>query len=143
MIRRPPRSTLFPYTTLFRSEGGAVVRVACDPPIPGRRVIVRAPRDVHRAVDQREAGALVLVARTERHARTPIAGARIARRDGHRRSGFLVAGPQIDGVQALAERRTSRVHRLRDHVQDSACGSITGVPVTPTSGVISPPLPGG
>src|SRR5256885_2540855 len=22
MIRRPPRSTLFPYTTLFRSEGG-------------------------------------------------------------------------------------------------------------------------
>src|SRR3712207_7542748 len=29
MIRRPPRSTLFPYTTLFRSEdvGEAVVRV--------------------------------------------------------------------------------------------------------------------
>src|SRR3712207_7367758 len=26
MIRRPPRSTLFPYTTLFRSEGvGAIV----------------------------------------------------------------------------------------------------------------------
>src|SRR3712207_8623964 len=24
MIRRPPRSTLFPYTTLFRSGGGAV-----------------------------------------------------------------------------------------------------------------------
>src|SRR3712207_7570731 len=24
MIRRPPRSTLFPYTTLFRSAGGAV-----------------------------------------------------------------------------------------------------------------------
>src|SRR2546426_8039285 len=23
MIRRPPRSTLFPYTTLFRSEGGS------------------------------------------------------------------------------------------------------------------------
>ena len=23
MIRRPPRSTLFPYTTLFRSEGTA------------------------------------------------------------------------------------------------------------------------
>src|SRR5690242_21629927 len=22
MIRRPPRSTLFPYTTLFRSDGG-------------------------------------------------------------------------------------------------------------------------
>src|SRR3712207_8352693 len=25
MIRRPPRSTLFPYTTLFRSEGGEQV----------------------------------------------------------------------------------------------------------------------
>src|SRR5260370_4815301 len=24
MIRRPPRSTLFPYTTLFRSSGGSV-----------------------------------------------------------------------------------------------------------------------
>src|SRR3989442_10777122 len=24
MIRRPPRSTLFPYTTLFRSRGGLV-----------------------------------------------------------------------------------------------------------------------
>src|SRR3712207_7335266 len=28
MIRRPPRSTLFPYTTLFRSGGGGPVRVA-------------------------------------------------------------------------------------------------------------------
>src|SRR5258707_4231644 len=26
MIRRPPRSTLFPYTTLFRSAGGPVAR---------------------------------------------------------------------------------------------------------------------
>src|SRR3712207_6926126 len=26
MIRRPPRSTLFPYTTLFRSEFGGVSR---------------------------------------------------------------------------------------------------------------------
>src|SRR3712207_7350072 len=27
MIRRPPRSTLFPYTTLFRSDRGQVRRV--------------------------------------------------------------------------------------------------------------------
>src|ERR1039458_9723587 len=26
MIRRPPRSTLFPYTTLFRSDGGILRR---------------------------------------------------------------------------------------------------------------------
>jgi len=25
MIRRPPRSTLFPYTTLFRSDSNAVI----------------------------------------------------------------------------------------------------------------------
>src|SRR5258707_8803290 len=25
MIRRPPRSTLFPYTTLFRSPGGKIL----------------------------------------------------------------------------------------------------------------------
>src|SRR2546426_10512293 len=39
MIRRPPRSTLFPYTTLFRSVGrgsfaGSTSWLACD----GRRV---------------------------------------------------------------------------------------------------------
>src|SRR3712207_7252742 len=33
MIRRPPRSTLFPYTTLFRSRAGErVSRSACRPP---------------------------------------------------------------------------------------------------------------
>src|SRR3712207_9215602 len=35
MIRRPPRSTLFPYTTLFRSSAGARSAV-----IPARRVIL-------------------------------------------------------------------------------------------------------
>src|SRR3712207_8766384 len=30
MIRRPPRSTLFPYTTLFRSELAAAVTAAGD-----------------------------------------------------------------------------------------------------------------
>src|SRR2546429_4587331 len=30
MIRRPPRSTLFPYTTLFRSHSGAVERRGSD-----------------------------------------------------------------------------------------------------------------
>src|SRR5690348_18133221 len=35
MIRQPPRSTLFPYTTLFRSYRRKAVRA--DPPLPGRR----------------------------------------------------------------------------------------------------------
>src|SRR6267378_2852353 len=33
MIRRPPRSTLFPYTTLFRSQ--LPLHVPPDEPIPG------------------------------------------------------------------------------------------------------------
>src|SRR3712207_7619455 len=38
MIRRPPRSTLFPYTTLFRSrDHGGPVHVA-DPGLRGRLV---------------------------------------------------------------------------------------------------------
>src|SRR5260221_9007319 len=31
MIRRPPRSTLFPYTTLFRSHRAGTLRVARGP----------------------------------------------------------------------------------------------------------------
>src|SRR3989441_6628179 len=31
MIRRPPRSTLFPYTTLFRSPGGQITKVGWGP----------------------------------------------------------------------------------------------------------------
>src|SRR3712207_7304602 len=37
MIRRPPRSTLFPYTTLFRSPGRALLRVRDDGPAQRRR----------------------------------------------------------------------------------------------------------
>src|SRR6476661_3932155 len=32
MIRRPPRSTLFPYTTLFRSRQGSFPRTPAGPP---------------------------------------------------------------------------------------------------------------
>src|SRR2546427_3799406 len=31
MIRRPPRSTLFPYTTLFRSQSLTPARAGCEP----------------------------------------------------------------------------------------------------------------
>src|SRR5437764_11907529 len=40
MIRRPPRSTLFPYTTLFRSQGGESRPASpprVDPRDPGLR----------------------------------------------------------------------------------------------------------
>src|SRR3712207_7375888 len=38
MIRRPPRSTLFPYTTLFRSQQPALgIDEACLPQIGGKQ----------------------------------------------------------------------------------------------------------
>src|SRR3712207_8854924 len=75
MIRRPPRSTLFPYTTLFRSaavpaahrpaEGLAVRRQARARPLHGRGADRRPlPR-----ADRRDAGreAVLAGARSEEH----------------------------------------------------------------------------
>src|SRR3712207_8672027 len=45
MIRRPPRSTLFPYTTLFRSGGGFRIT-----PAEARAASERARRRTPRAV---------------------------------------------------------------------------------------------
>src|SRR2546425_7844043 len=46
MIRRPPRSTLFPYTTLFRSEGLGLVHAWCphvSAPVAHQKVVDRLP----------------------------------------------------------------------------------------------------
>src|SRR2546422_7096456 len=50
MIRRPPRSTLFPYTTLFRSrplgEHGQILgRPAADDAVPGQNQRMLGPID--------------------------------------------------------------------------------------------------
>src|SRR5438105_8136760 len=50
MIRRPPRSTLFPYTTLFRSQ-----RSRSEPPVPRQqRVVRRRSRASRRTSDCRD-----------------------------------------------------------------------------------------
>src|SRR3712207_7955615 len=43
MIRRPPRSTLFPYTTLFRSAADRAGRARSDGRPPGRRRCAARP----------------------------------------------------------------------------------------------------
>src|SRR3712207_7472250 len=48
MIRRPPRSTLFPYTTLFRSGQRGVGLGACDPEVGQLHLAVRRHQDVRR-----------------------------------------------------------------------------------------------
>src|SRR5260221_1669353 len=57
MIRRPPRSTLFPYTTLFRSDRRHGLEVS-----RGRRLHRAFPREValRRAVELRAVADLVL-----------------------------------------------------------------------------------
>src|SRR3712207_7451882 len=68
MIRRPPRSTLFPYTTLFRSRGvlDAVVRREPD---HDDLVDVLGPQQVLEvgAVEARVAVAAVLLALVDHH----------------------------------------------------------------------------
>src|SRR5256885_12841754 len=48
MIRRPPRSTLFPYTTLFRSRPGRR-RARAGDPRPRERTAGRAHRQLRRS----------------------------------------------------------------------------------------------
>src|SRR3712207_7851324 len=44
MIRRPPRSTLFPYTTLFRSQRKVQARSSCVPAsLPAGRCTLPGP----------------------------------------------------------------------------------------------------
>src|SRR2546427_6138740 len=58
MIRRPPRSTLFPYTTLFRSAPSRSLL-----PIARRRL----QRKLHRQLDRQKTKRLRRPARSEEH----------------------------------------------------------------------------
>src|SRR3712207_8326469 len=56
MIRRPPRSTLFPYTTLFQSTGAARVHPDAGRVLGerGRRAVDAAASPVHPSVRSEE-----------------------------------------------------------------------------------------
>src|SRR3712207_7940604 len=66
MIRRPPRSTLFPYTTLFRSARA-----------PPRDDLLGELRAVERAVVGRPARRLLHGQRHRDHAREPVPRGRV------------------------------------------------------------------
>src|SRR5256885_11691765 len=65
MIRRPPRSTLFPYTTLFRSRSRRVPRPSLAPAPPDFRVSCTSPFDTRHA--GRTPASTVVSRRSEEH----------------------------------------------------------------------------
>src|SRR3989449_5106483 len=67
MIRRPPRSTLFPYTTLFRSIGGGVALAALRiAKLRGARVIVTSSSDAKLAAARHLGADVTLNHRTQK-----------------------------------------------------------------------------
>src|SRR2546430_4205547 len=75
MIRRPPRSTLFPYTTLFRSVFGRPKKVAAEQfaakgPLNGgenQHNDHRCPNIGHQITGQRAEEGRLLAERSEEH----------------------------------------------------------------------------
>src|SRR3712207_8015520 len=67
MIRRPPRSTLFPYTTLFRSRPALVGAGATGLPVPAHvpPALVDQVADAER--DRGHDGVVQVVQRSEEH----------------------------------------------------------------------------
>src|SRR3712207_7650801 len=63
MIRRPPRSTLFPYTTLFRSPGEALGRRGAQ----GQPFVEGAPGHEHGAPGAAHAVPVAVEDRSEEH----------------------------------------------------------------------------
>src|SRR2546427_13055747 len=84
MIRRPPRSTLFPYTTLFRSRPGHELRFGEeDEPRaePARRAAPGERREIGAPVPRHQLAQTLEAARQELH---PL-GTRTLLRPEHRR----------------------------------------------------------
>src|SRR5256885_13397868 len=91
MIRRPPRSTLFPYTTLFRSEVDRdAAPLASPPPLD--------PREAAREVEQRPG-------HLERHERPRVRAEASAR-----------AAP--DAVDDVVPREARELARSEEHTSE-------------------------
>src|SRR6516165_9860690 len=69
MIRRPPRSTLFPYTTLFRSSDRRPAR--CSPAPPPSREAVRSRSEEHTSELQSQSNLVcrLLLEKKKKHAK--------------------------------------------------------------------------
>src|ERR1035438_6482612 len=110
MIRRPPRSTLFPYTTLFRSTRPAWWCPACrndsaaerQPPVLPYQVVAEAA--VLLGAGELEAGPLVDAARRGEHVVGP-------------QHDLRVAGPAGEG-NALGDEAAAQAHAPRSRLDE-------------------------
>src|SRR3712207_8410917 len=64
MIRRPPRSTLFPYTTLFRSRPGTWLRSVESPDAP---IVIVSAADAGSVTPRLSATVARIAPRSEEH----------------------------------------------------------------------------
>src|SRR2546430_15364151 len=102
MIRRPPRSTLFPYTTLFRSKA------ATDPALVERLLARHGPEQLAVGIDAKD-GQVAVRGWTEVFELTALQLAQRVKRQGARtviytdvaRDGML-AGPDVAGARTIA-----------------------------------------
>src|SRR5258708_11567388 len=92
MIRRPPRSTLFPYTTLFRSERAHEDALAID-----------------RKSLRMQAGARAAGAAARTHARLPARG----RGGRDRKSTRLNSSHQINSYAVFCLQKKKNQHRIQ------------------------------
>src|SRR6266511_292329 len=112
MIRRPPRSTLFPYTTLFRSDQRAVAVTDMLEVTPGQPGIPLEPKRASAPIGEEARPAGLFCFRRARSRRRDAPSAHLhAEREPlrgrqHRRAEAAAAG------EPLAE-RAERGHRLR------------------------------
>src|SRR2546427_3644333 len=100
MIRRPPRSTLFPYTTLFRSD---------------RRLEAAAPRELPRAPQRRHGlNAVHTADRLDVFGDDVVGGLR-RQRQGDRKSTRLNSShSQISyAVFCLKKKKLEYIHRIK------------------------------
>src|SRR3989449_10368684 len=104
MIRRPPRSTLFPYTTLFRSDGRLAFRLESAAPADQIRERLRTTGDVE---------SVTLPEEEERRAAAPAAAAGAALEPVRSRH-LRVDLRRLDGLLGLiGQLRTARGPRDR------------------------------
>src|SRR2546429_6918806 len=102
MIRRPPRSTLFPYTTLFRSPDAAgrlTVSRQENAVVPPPELVFREPVPLRAFLDQEDEIGRALLDRSEEH--TSELQSRL----------HLVC-------RLLLEKKKNNIHRQEQHVQN-------------------------